>query len=270
MEKTLHISGSLSFLMCKMKELTFLSISSGLVFYILCTEQVYTWKLWPPLFLFPSCPHPSPFSLGQTELQVELTQYSGRGQPWLCFFRLPHMTAQIRPPIPGSLLAGGEIWNLSRQGGFLCFCKSLKWPIFSFAALLSPHNIFFSCSEIHSPSLETWALYRKSLACTSTNGWVLFPVCSSWCCKGFAKNYWLRHKSKKNKMDGNECGHIHIYIYKHTDMNMIKFTLKGKNLQRVLLIHSWTPCPCSGPTLYTGGGKEGKTRHYDLRDSGRP
>lgn len=30
-------------------------------------------------------------------------------------------------------------------------------------------------------------------------------------------------------MDGNECGHIHMYIYKHTDMNVIKFTLKRKN-----------------------------------------
>lgn len=93
----------------------------------------------------------------------------------------------------------------SPQARILCSCKSFKRPIFSFAALLSPRRIFFSCSEIHSPSLETWALYRKSLACTSTNGWLLFAVCSSWCCKGIAKNDQLRRKSRgKKKKPGRD------------------------------------------------------------------
>lgn len=98
----------------------------------------------------------------------------------------------------------------SPRARILCSCKSFKRPIFSFAALLSPHRIFFSCSEIRSLSLETWALYRKSLACTSTNGWFLFAVCSSWCCKGVAKNYQLRCKSRKKNGEGQERQHIGV------------------------------------------------------------
>lgn len=162
-----------------------------------------------------------------------IPESSGRGQPG--FFMPPHITARISPPTPAPLLAGGELWDLSRPGGFLCFCKSLKWPIFSFAALLSPHNIFFSCSEIHSPSLEMWALYRKSLACTSTNGWALFPVCSPWCCKGIAKNYRRRHKSKK--WMGTNVG-----ILTCTFTNMIKSILTGRETpQSGLLAHCQHP-----------------------------
>lgn len=134
----------------------------------------------------------------QTVAQLERTESSRKGQPWL-FHVSPCATIGMGALSPAPLLAGGEIWSLSRPGGILCFCKSFKRPIFSFAALLSPRSIFFSCSEIHSPSLETWALYRKSLACTSTNGWLLFAVCSSWCCKGIAKNYWLKRKRGKKK-----------------------------------------------------------------------
>lgn len=204
---------------------------------------IHFYSLFHPL-------QPSPISLGRKVPRLELTEYSERGQPWLGLFTLLHTTARIRPPTPAPFLAGGEIWNLSRRGGFLCFCKSLKWPIFSFAAPLSPHNIFFFFLQWNPfPSLEMWALYRKSLACTSTNGWVLFPVCSSWCCKGIAKNYWLRHKSKK-WMDMNVALFTCTFTNTQT-RTWSRLHLQEETPQRDLLIHSLTSCPlpCLVPAL---------------------
>jgi len=52
------------------------------------------------VYLFLSFFHPlqpSSFSLGQKVPQLELTEYSERGQPWLGFFTLLHMTAALDP-----------------------------------------------------------------------------------------------------------------------------------------------------------------------------
>lgn len=116
-----------------------------------------------------SSPAPSPWA--RKCLGWSLQRYSERASLGLACSRFCTRQLRISSPTPApSWQEGNEI--SAGEEGFLCFCKSLKWPIFSFAAPLSPHQFFFfSCSEIHSPSLEMWALYRKSLACTSTNGW---------------------------------------------------------------------------------------------------
>ena len=128
--------------------------------------------------------------------------------------------------------------------------------IFLCCTSLTSQYFFFPCSEIHSPSLEMWALYRKSLACTSTNGWVLFPVCSSWCCKGIAKNYWLRHKSKK-WMDMNVASFTCTFTNTQT-RTWSCLHLQEETPQRDLLIHSLTsrPHPCLVPALGSGGEEE--------------
>lgn len=183
--------------MCKIKELTFLIISSGLVFYAPCIEQLVNISKVCSLLLLFFHPSSTPAPSAWVSASSRDHRIFRKGPGLAVLSQASSCNSSSQTPYPSPLAGRREIWNLSRQGGFLCFCKSLKWPIFSFAALLSPHNIFFSCSEIHSSNLEMWALYRKSLACTSTNGWVLFPVCSSWCCKGIAKNHWLGHKSNK-------------------------------------------------------------------------